>query len=233
MDGKKTIYWKIVEVRKEIGWMEKAWFNEAQKYNYFSDDQIAEKFRTLFNKNWIVFEYSSKITWTREISPTRSWTKQFVTDVEVEYKFADVETGEFISWFSCWSWNDTGDKWVYKAITWAVKYIFMKTFQISTGDDPETDNIKERKPWTKEVSKKESAPIENDEPEWIFKQKFTETDFINFKWAIKEWKLDVLNEIWRVDSEKKELVLQKIKSKYDIEAKRLAEIAWFFLLLDQ
>jgi hypothetical protein len=73
MEGKKTIYSKLVEVRKEIWGMEKSGFNDMQKYNYFSDDQIAEKFRSLFNKFWIAFEYSSKIVWNREISPTSKW----------------------------------------------------------------------------------------------------------------------------------------------------------------
>jgi hypothetical protein len=31
----------------------------------------------------------------------------------------------------------------------------MKTFQISTGDDPEKDEVKERKPKTEEKEKKE------------------------------------------------------------------------------
>lgn len=223
MDGKKTIYSKLVEVRKEIWGMEKSGFNDMQKYKYFSDDQIAEKFRSLFNKFWIAFEYSSKITGNREISSTKAWTKQFVTDVEVEYKFVDMETGDFVAWFACWSWNDTGDKWVYKAITGAVKYIYMKTFQISTGDDPENDEVKERKPWTKKEEKKtvdmNFGDENNDIPAFPeFKPKFDAWTFGAFKGAVVEGKLDVSDPV---------SVVEKIKDKYDIDEKRILEIKWF------
>ena len=225
MEGKKTIYSKLVEVRKEIWGMEKSGFNDMQKYKYFSDDQIAEKFRSLFNKFWIAFEYSSKITGHHEISPTGKWTKQFVTDVEVEYKFVDIETGDFVSWFACWSGNDTGDKWVYKAITGAVKYIFMKTFQISTGDDPETDNVKERKPWSKEVAKKTSVETDDDNvfPDFpnFWTKPFEESAFNGFKQAVEAWSFDVTDIDWSINT---------MKQKYNISPKREAEIRWFIAL---
>ena len=225
MDGKKTIYSKLVEVRKEVWGMEKSGFNEMQKYNYFSDDQIAEKFRTLFNKHWIFFEYSWKIVGNREISPTSKGTKQFVTDVEVEYKFVDMETGDFVSWTACWSGNDTGDKWVYKAITGAVKYIFMKTFQISTGDDPETDNVKERKPGEKETPKKKEVETDDDNvfPDFpnFWTKVFDEGAFEGFKKAVETKQFDVTDIDWSI---------LQMKQKYNISPKREAEIKGFIAL---
>lgn len=217
------IYQKLADVRSEIEWMEKAGKNDQQNYSYFSDDQIAEKFRNLFNKHWIVFVYSSKITGCREISPTRSWTKQFITDVLVEYKFVEKETWSFIEWTACGSWNDTGDKWVYKAITGAVKYIFMKTFQISTWDDPEKDIVKDWKP--KEEKKSNEDPLAFDEKnEWfdpnIFKQEFTQNDFENFKKAVESWSFDIK---WKSASD----VIEEISKKYDVWSKWKLEIQWF------
>ena len=230
MDCKKEvvgIYNKLAGVRSEIDGMSKEWKNDVQDYSYFSDDQISRTFRNLFNIYKIDFLYSSKITGCREISPTRSWTKQFVTDVLVEYKFVDIEDGSFVEWTACWSWNDTGDKWVYKAITGAVKYIFMKTFQISTGDDPEKDIVKDRKPKEEKQPKKETKkdPLEFDEENkdfdpWIFKDEFTQKDFENFKKAVEEWKFDIKGKTAND-------VIEQISEKYDVWSKRKLEIQWF------
>lgn len=220
------IYSKLAGVRSEIDGMSKEWENEQQWYSYFSDDQISRTFRWLFNLYKIDFLYSSKITGCREISPTRSWTKQFITDVLIEYKFVDIEDGSMVEWTACWSWNDTGDKWVYKAITGAVKYIFMKTFQISTGDDPEKDIVKDRKPKEeKQPTKTKKDPLEFDEENSefdpnIFKSEFTQNDFENFKKAVESGSFDIK---WKTANE----VIDKISEKYDVWSKWKLEIQWF------
>ena len=229
MDCKKEtfgIYSKLAGVRSELDGMSKAGNNEQQGYSYFSDDQISWTFRNLFNLYKIAFIYSSEITGCREISPTRSWTKQFITDVLVHYFFVDIEDGSKVEWYACGSWNDTGDKWVYKAITWAVKYIFMKTFQISTGDDPEKDIVKD---WTpkkeKEQVKTKKDPLEFDEENKdfdpnIFKQEFTQQDFENFKKAVESWNFDIKGKT--VGD-----VIEEIEKKYDVWSRRKLEIQWF------
>lgn len=229
MDCKKEtfgIYSKLAGVRSELDGMSKAGNNEQQGYSYFSDDQISWTFRNLFNLYKIAFIYSSEITGCREISPTRSWTKQFVTDVSVHYFFVDIEDGSKVEWYACGSWNDTGDKWVYKAITWAVKYIFMKTFQISTGDDPEKDIVKD---WTpkkeKEQVKTKKDPLEFDEENKdfdpnIFKQEFTQQDFENFKKAVESWNFDIKGKTAGD-------VIEEIEKKYDVWSRRKLEIQWF------
>lgn len=209
----KTIYKKLAEAREKVGAMQKTGFNEMQKYSYFSDDQISETFRKTFNEVWIVFIYSSEITWTREISATGKGTRQFITDVLVKYSFVDIETGDEVSGTACWSWNDTGDKWVYKAITGAIKYIYMKTFQISTGDDPEKDEVKERK--AKETEKKGIIDKTIDE---IFPDKpiFDETAFNGFKWSVEAWN-------YKLNANS----LQEIKNKYEVSSEREQKIKEF------
>ena len=220
------IYQKLAKVRSSIEWMEKSWKNEQQWYSYFSDDQISWTFRKLFKENKIEFVYSSEITGCREISPTRSWTKQFVTDVSVEFCFIDIEDGSCVRWKACWSWNDTGDKWVYKAITGAVKYIFMKTFQISTGDDPEKDIVKDWKPKEEKQTKKDPLAFDEENKDFdpnIFKDEFTEKDFTNFKKAVEEWRFDIKDK-------KASDVIEEISKKYDISSKWKLEIQWFMKL---
>ena len=70
---------------------------------------------------------------------------------------------------------EVGDKGVYKAITGAVKYIFMKNFLIPTGDDPEKDNNKS------EPEKKETI---DDRETLTHDRKFISEKQGNRLWAI-------------------------------------------------
>ena len=116
--------------------MEKAGRNTGQSYNYLMESQVAEKFKELFEKHKVLFTYSSFIT---GIQPSPSG-KQLITNVEVRYAFESVDTDERITGVAAGQGSDSTDKGVYKAITGAIKYIFMKTFLIPTGDDPEKDD---------------------------------------------------------------------------------------------
>lgn len=127
---------KLHEVQKEVTRLAKEGRNDAQGYSYLQESQIAETFKDLFEKNGLFFTYSSSID---EVRPSPSG-KQLVTDVTIHYQFVDVETGEYIDGFVAGQGSDATDKGVYKGITGAVKYIFMKTFLIPTGDDPENDS---------------------------------------------------------------------------------------------
>ncbi len=137
--------------------MQKGGTNTAQGYKFLSDAQIMEKFNDLFQKNGIVFTYGSKITGTQ---PTPKNT-QTLTNVEVSYEFLDVESGEAISGVAAGQGTDTGDKGVYKAITGAIKYVFMKTFLIPTGDDPENDSKEPSARTTKVVR---TGAVDYDKP---------------------------------------------------------------------
>jgi len=130
-----SIYKKLHAIQKEVNRMGKDGRNTAQNYNFLSESQIAEVFKALLEKHEVFFTYSSSIDEVR-LSPTG---KQFVTDVTVMYEFIDLETGEKHEGVAAGQGSDSTDKGVYKGITGAVKYIFMKTFLIPTGDDPELE----------------------------------------------------------------------------------------------
>lgn len=135
MPERQKIARKLNEIQKEVGYMTKEGMNQSQGYKFLADAQIMEKFNELFQKNKVVFVYTSKITGT-QVTPSG---KQTLTNVEVVYEFFDVESGESIAGVAAGQGTDPSDKGVYKAITGAIKYIFMKTFLIPTGDDPEND----------------------------------------------------------------------------------------------
>lgn len=128
-----TIYAKLASMRREVPFMTKSGTNNSQNYNFLQEAQVTELFKGLCDTHGIWFEYNSKIV---SIQPNASG-KQILTTVEVHYAFVDVDTGERVEGSAVGQGTDANDKGVYKAITGAVKYIFMKNFLIVTGDDPE------------------------------------------------------------------------------------------------
>lgn len=130
-----TIYQRLHNIQCEVEKMAKTGRNTQQGYHYLTESDISETFKALLQKHGVFFTYSSFIT---DVRPSPS-AKQLVTDVMVKYEFVDIVTGQKIEGQASGQGADATDKGVYKAITGAVKYIFMKTFLIPTGDDPERD----------------------------------------------------------------------------------------------
>ena len=81
-----------------------------------------------------------------------------LTTVDVAYKIVDVESGEFETIVSSGTGMDSQDKGIGKALTYAYKYLLLRTFAIPTGEDP--DKIASED--TARVEKlKEQIPPEN------------------------------------------------------------------------
>lgn len=152
---------KLAAVRAEIGYIQKDGRNTNQGYKFLSELQITELFKEKLERHGIWFCYSSEITNVHN-NPKGS---MLVTDVRVTYSFIDVETGDSWTGTASGQGADAGDKGVYKAITGAVKYIFMKTFLIPTGDDPEHDDKPRRSSAPKAATAEEEkflADLEED-----------------------------------------------------------------------
>jgi len=148
----KNIIKKLHSVQADVEQMTKDGRNTYQEYNYLSETQITMKMKELFDKHGVMFMYSSYITGMTDIG------KQKLVDVDIKYKFFDIESGEFIGGQVCGQGADTGDKGVYKAVTGAIKYLYMKTFNIPTGDDPEKTTKEE----TINVPETAPPPAEDD-----------------------------------------------------------------------
>lgn len=60
-----------------------------------------------------------------------------LSTVNVKYKIIDIESGENEVIVSSGTGVDTQDKGVGKAMTYAYKYLLLRTFAIPTGEDPD------------------------------------------------------------------------------------------------
>lgn len=151
---------KLNAIQKKVTYMSKDGKNSAQGYSYLTEAQITDMFKPLLESAGVFFAYSSQITGS-QLSPTG---KQIVTDVSVVYQFLDIDSGEAMVGIAAGQGSDGNDKGVFKGITGAVKYIFMKTFLIPTGNDPEDDSPKGKKSGIatqKDVAEGEPFPDED------------------------------------------------------------------------
>lgn len=135
MEEQTSLIYRLHLIRSEVGKMQKDGYNDFQKYKYLSESQVTEYFKELLVKHKVDFSIDAEI-----ISQT-ILEKNILTHVRIKYRFSSVDDPkDFMEGIMDGQGIDKGDKGVYKAITGAVKYIFMKNFLIPTGDDPEVAN---------------------------------------------------------------------------------------------
>jgi|GEM_PF-1331874 len=134
MSDKVQLYQKILNVMSAIDYLQKddRVFYEGrggQKTDYkaISEEKVTSVVRAELIKNKLVvfpIEQEHKREGTLSI-------------VDVKYKIVDAETGEYEILVSSGTGVDTQDKGVGKAMTYAFKYLFLRTFAIPTGEDPD------------------------------------------------------------------------------------------------
>ena len=136
----QTLVAKLAEIMGEMRHIKKEGFNEKQKYRFVRETDVAEKASELLAARGIWIHQTIISEKMRPLYTTASGAQMWLTKVKIAFKFMDGTTGEetepqvFPGYGA-----DTGDKGVYKAMTGAEKYFLLKSFLVSTGDDPEAD----------------------------------------------------------------------------------------------
>lgn len=154
----KNILRKLHNIQKDIERMEKDGTNSFQNYKYLSEAQITYQMKPLLDKQEVIFNYSAE---EKSLVPyeTAKGGKSFLTTVKVTYQFFDVVSGESLGGTVDGQGSDSGDKGIYKAITGAIKYIYMKNFNIPTGDDPENEKVDKMKKNGKDTISRDDSPF--------------------------------------------------------------------------
>lgn len=123
---------------KEVKYIQKTGYNSFHGYKYATEADVNEKVREELAKQNVIMLPSMV---GHEMRPhiNRSGATEYITLVDMEFKFVDGDTGEAFTVNMSGEGQDAGDKGIYKAIAGAQKYALMKVFMIPTGDDPEAD----------------------------------------------------------------------------------------------
>lgn len=126
---KVQLYQKMLNVMEAVDYLQKddnvAFGNT--KYKAISEEKVTQTVRAELIKNKLVI-------FPIEQLHSREGT---LSTVDTKYKLVDAETGEYEILVSSGTGADTQDKGVGKAMTYAFKYLFLRSFAIPTGEDPD------------------------------------------------------------------------------------------------
>lgn len=140
-----NIYQKIAEVMKDVQYLCKddhVQFGQ-QDYKAVSEEKVTSTVRESLLKNGMVIVPIEQLH-------HREGT---LSTVDVSYRIQNIEDIEdFIIAKSSGTGADTQDKGVGKAMTYAYKYLLLRTFAIPTGNDPDKISSAELDDKDKEVA---------------------------------------------------------------------------------
>lgn len=129
---------KLVNVMIECGHIAKNGLNSYHQYKYATAEDVLLKVNSALTKNKIASVVIPEIASMVDVINLKGNTEHLVT-VNVQIKLIDSESGKCVDLFGIGSGQDAGDKAVMKAQTAAIKYAYMMSLCIATGDDPEAD----------------------------------------------------------------------------------------------
>lgn len=134
-----NIYQKINEVMKNIEYLtkdDKVEFGTT-KYKAISEEKVTTAVREQLVKQGIVIIPIKQESENKELIRTEK-SVNMLTSVHVKYRIQNIDdVNDFIEVESNGTGVDTQDKGVGKAMTYAYKYMLLRTFAIPTGEDPD------------------------------------------------------------------------------------------------
>ena len=130
---------KFVEVMRECSHVVKTGTNDFHRYSYATANDVLEKVNGSLTRHGIASVVTPALLSVQEVTTAKGNTERLAT-VEVTVTLIDAESGETFAIKGLGSGQDAGDKALAKAQTMALKYCYMASLAIATGDDPEADS---------------------------------------------------------------------------------------------
>ena len=129
---------KFIEVMKECSYVEKNGTNDYHGYQYATSADVLAKVNASLVNHGIASVAVPELLDMVDVTTSKGNIEKLAT-VQMQITLIDAESGETFSIVGIGSGQDNGDKAVMKAETAAIKYAYMLSLAISTGDDPEAD----------------------------------------------------------------------------------------------
>ena len=129
---------KLVEVMKDCRHIAKNGTNNFHGYKYVTSADVLEKVNAALTKYGISTIVTPNLLQFQDVT-TAKGNIEHLAIVEITATLTDSESGETMTFKGLGSGQDAGDKSVMKAQTAALKYCYLLSLAIATGDDPEAD----------------------------------------------------------------------------------------------
>lgn len=129
---------KLIQVMTECSHITKNGTNSFHGYKYATSADVLEKINASLVKHGICSIAIPELISMIDITTAKGNIEKLAT-VKMDIMLLDKDSGETVTITGLGSGQDSGDKAVMKAETAAIKYAYMLSMVIATGDDPETD----------------------------------------------------------------------------------------------
>ncbi|MDO4921762.1 MAG: ERF family protein [Phascolarctobacterium sp.] len=146
---------KLVKVMADCSHIAKNGLNSFHNYKYATAEDVLYKVNEALARNNLACFAQPTLIAFDEVTNLKG-NKEHLATVSMRIQIVDSESGEAVEIFGLGSGQDAGDKAVMKAQTAAIKYAYMMSLCIATGDDPEADSR------TDEVNAAEPQAKRND-----------------------------------------------------------------------
>lgn len=134
----KNLAKKMIDVMKECSRVLKNGENSFHHYKYVTSADVLEKVNAALVKNGICSIAVPELLNMVEVTNLKGNIEHLAT-VKMDILLIDKDSGETVTITGMGSGQDGGDKAIMKAQTAAIKYAYLLSLAISTGDDPEAD----------------------------------------------------------------------------------------------
>ena len=134
----KKIAAKMIAVMRECSHIAKNGTNNFHGYTYATSADVLSKVNAALVEQGLASLVIPELISMEEVKTAKGSTEHLAT-VKVNITLIDRDSDESVLITGLGSGQDSGDKAVMKAQTAAIKYAYMLSFSISTGDDPEAD----------------------------------------------------------------------------------------------
>lgn len=130
---------KFIGVMKDCAHITKSGNNSFHGYKYATCSDVLLKVNSALTKNGIASIVSPELVSLVDVTTSKGNVEHLAT-VKADITLIDQDSGETFTLRGLGSGQDAGDKAVMKAQTAAIKYAYLLSLAISTGDDPEADS---------------------------------------------------------------------------------------------
>ena len=134
----KNISAKLVKIMAECAYVPKNGVNSFHGYKFATASDVLEKVNAALVKHNVCSVVNSELIDMVDTT-NKSGNIEHLATVKTTVTLIDCDSGESLICVALGSGADLGDKSVMKAQTASLKYAFLMSLAISSGDDPEFD----------------------------------------------------------------------------------------------
>lgn len=134
----KNIAAKMVKIMQNCAYVQKNGVNSFHGYKFATASDVLEKINASLVKHNVCSVVNAELIDMVDTTNQSGKTEHLAT-VKTTVTLIDVDSGETLTCVGLGSGADVGDKAIMKAQTASLKYAYLMSLSIATGDDPEID----------------------------------------------------------------------------------------------